>query len=194
MIINGKEEDRFKEIAKNYISSWLIIDCLTMIPYDLLFNSSGYTMLAKLPRVIKFIRITRIVKFTSKMNQDENTTKFKSLIGMDKQTNDLLLFFILIIVLTHVSCCLFYLLVQFENGGSWIDNVIFQNDSPLDLYITSFYWAITTICTVGYGDVHSVTDIERVFNILWICIGVAFYSYTVGTLTNIISANNLKKS
>lgn len=62
----------------------MLIDILTMIPYDLLFNSSGYTMLAKLPRVIKFIRIVRIIKFTTKMNQDENTTKFKSLIGMDK--------------------------------------------------------------------------------------------------------------
>ena len=82
-----------------------------MIPYDLLLNSSGYTMLAKLPRVIKFIRITRIIKFSAKMNQDDNTTKFKSLIGMDKQTSDFLVFFILIIILTHISCCLFYLLV-----------------------------------------------------------------------------------
>lgn len=97
-------------------------------------------------------------------------------------------------MLTHVSCCLFYLLVQFESGESWTDSVAFPSGSSLGMYITSFYWAITTICTVGYGDVHSVTDTERIFNILWIFTGVAFYSYTVGTLTNIISSNNLKKS
>jgi hypothetical protein len=72
--------------------------------------------------------------------------------------------------------------------------VEYQTYSSFNLYITSFYWAITTICTVGYGDVKGISDLEKIFNIIWIFVGVAFYSYTVGTLNSIISANNRKKS
>lgn len=35
---------------------------------------------------------------------------------------------------------------------------------------------------------------EKVFNIIWICVGVAFYSYTIGTLSTILNYTNKKKS
>lgn len=56
--INGREEDNPREIIQNYASSWLVVDILTMIPYDLLLNSNGYTLLAKMPRAIKFLKMT----------------------------------------------------------------------------------------------------------------------------------------
>lgn len=66
--------------------------------------------------------------------------------------------------------------------------------SAIENYILSFYWAITTICTVGFGDIYPVNFIEKIFNIIWIMVGVAFYSYTVGTLTTILNNLNKKKS
>ena len=62
------------------------------------------------------------------------------------------------------------------------------------MYFLSFYWAISTICTVGFGDVVPITLIEKVFNLIWIMVGVAFYSYTVGTLSTMMNNLNKKKS
>jgi hypothetical protein len=40
---------------------------------------------------------------------------------------------------------------------------------------------------VGYGDMQGKTNEERVFSILWILFGVAFYSFTIGNLQSILS-------
>ncbi len=61
-----------------------------------------------------------------------------------------------------------------------------ENASVYDLYTLSLYWAISTICTVGFGDVVPVNNMEKILNIIWITIGVGFYSYTIGTLSNIL--------
>lgn len=47
---------------------------------------------------------------------------------------------------------------------------------------------------MGFGDVYSVNFLEKIFNLIWIMVGVAFYSYTVGTLTTILNNMNKKKS
>lgn len=61
----------------------------------------------------------------------------------------------------------------------------------MENYIISFYWAISTICTVGFGDIIPTNGLEIFFNLLWILVGAAFYSYTLGTLTTIL--NNLNR-
>jgi hypothetical protein len=55
---NGKEIDSFREITKNYIRGWFFIDILTIIPWDLFFDAGNLSLISKLPRVLKFIRIT----------------------------------------------------------------------------------------------------------------------------------------
>lgn len=58
------------------------------------------------------------------------------------------------------------------------------------MYMLSIYWAICTVSTVGYGDIRPFNSTEQVFTILWMIIGVAFYSYTVGTLSTIMLDSN----
>jgi hypothetical protein len=43
-----------------------------------------------------------------------------------------------------------------------------------------------TLTTVGYGDIPAVTWPEKLLNVLWMMIGVFFYSFTIGNLQNII--------
>lgn len=40
-------------------------------------------------------------------------------------------------------------------------------------YVFSFYWAITTIATVGYGDFHAASMPEAIFNLV-------FMLFTIG--------------
>ena len=55
------------------------------------------------------------------------------------------------------------------------------------LYLAASYWAFSTLTTVGYGDISAYTDSERVVAIIWMCFGVAFYSFTIGNLTSLVS-------
>jgi len=60
-------------------------------------------------------------------------------------------------------------------------------------YITAFYWAVTTLATVGYGDVKGFTGPEYIFNMFVEFIGIAFFSFVMGSINNIFlvdSSNN----
>jgi uncharacterized membrane protein (UPF0182 family) len=41
----------------------------------------------------------------------------------------------------------------------------------LQKYVSSFYWAYSTVTTVGYGDVHAQTVLERLFCVVAMVIG-----------------------
>ncbi len=55
-----------------------------------------------------------------------------------------------------------------------------------DLYLTSFYFTITTITTVGYGDYSAHTFLEKIVCIFIMFIGVMAFSFASGSLTNYI--------
>ena len=48
------------------------------------------------------------------------------------------------------------------------------------------YFTITTIATVGYGDISTTNDMERVICCLLMVVGVSFFSIASGIFTNII--------
>ena len=48
------------------------------------------------------------------------------------------------------------------------------------------YWTITTISTVGYGDIVAVNTEERIFISIFMFVGVFSFSYTSGSISNLI--------
>ena len=56
-----------------------------------------------------------------------------------------------------------------------------------ELYFTSMYFTVTTIVTVGYGDISPTNTAERIFCILLMLLGVVAFSFATGAITSIIS-------
>ena len=63
----------------------------------------------------------------------------------------------------------------------------FYELSKLDRYIASIYWCLTTMLTIGYGDIHAVNNAERVFSIVTELIGVGVFGTIMSEITNVIS-------
>lgn len=61
-----------------------------------------------------------------------------------------------------------------------------EDRSDLFHYLSSVYWAFSTIATVGYGDIVAVSIFEKIISIVWMMVGVFFYSFTIGTLTMVL--------
>jgi voltage-gated potassium channel len=57
-----------------------------------------------------------------------------------------------------------------------------ENMSPLD----ALYMAIITISTVGFKEVHPLSDTGKIFTILYIITGIAFVSYTLFTVGELL--------
>ena len=55
------------------------------------------------------------------------------------------------------------------------------------LYITACYFIMTTISTVGYGDISASTRLERCFMMTLMAIGVFAFTFISGALSSILS-------
>lgn len=55
-----------------------------------------------------------------------------------------------------------------------------------DQYLTSFYWTVQTITTVGYGDTSINTKTEKIACIMLMIFGVVAFGLLSGSLTSIL--------
>ena len=59
--------------------------------------------------------------------------------------------------------------------------------SNWDKYQISWYWAVTTITTVGYGDISGNHMTEKMFSTITMIIGVAIFSYANGAISSLLT-------
>lgn len=62
-----------------------------------------------------------------------------------------------------------------------------MHNSTEELLVTSAYFAITTLSTVGYGDMYPISEMEKITVVVIMLSGVAFFSYIMGNFIEIIS-------
>ena len=97
--------------------------------------------------------------------------------------------------------CLWVLIGQ-QNEKGWVNVFIAGQVSPedptkpavvwdyaLSIYANAFYFILTTITTVGYGDITGDTTIEYLFSMGVEFIGLTFFSFLTGTISVMFSGD-----
>ena len=78
----------------------------------------------------------------------------------ERNTWVLIKFFIALIILVSIYSVLFHFIMIFENRQfSWI---------------TGFYWTLTVMSTLGFGDITFATDLGKIFSIIVLMSGIVF--------------------
>ena len=77
------------------------------------------------------------------------------LISINTGARRLLFLTLILILLQHVVSCVWIFFADFSDNtkSNWIYIHNYQDLDNYELYITSFYFTVTTIMTVGYGDI-----------------------------------------
>lgn len=61
-----------------------------------------------------------------------------------------------------------------------------SNDTAMRKCIKVWYFALTTLATIGYGDYHPVSTEERLVGLLILLFGVTMFSFIMGQFMAII--------
>lgn len=187
-----------KMIFKNYLKGWMILDISSSVPFGLIGvvmgTSSGTDNLIRMVRlrnIPKLFRLAKLVKMLTNFSMFEDLDYILS-----KYSKQIRFLKVMLIVFgcIHITACLFYLAAKVDDFGpeTWVYIHNIQNFSTDAKYTTCLYWAITTLGTIGYGDLvpHSVS--EKLLAMVWMIIGVYVVSYSVGSLTSFYTDLNLK--
>lgn len=123
--------------------------------------------------VILLLRISNVIKRLSTLKELADFSPNQHLLYDFAQIIFNILF------LAHFVGCLFYFLATQEAASgldnNWVDFYSVQG-SFFQEYITSLYWAIITMVTIGYGDICPQTHYERLFVIFVAIIGCCYYA------------------
>lgn len=170
------------KIAWKYTKSWLTFDVISTIPSELArkitpspFQSYG------LFNMLRLWRLRRVSALFSRLEKDRHYNYFWVRCAK-----------LICVTLFAVHCagCFYYLIAAryHDPKRTWIgasmDN--FLEQSLWIRYVTTIYWSITTLTTVGYGDLHPVNQREMIFDIFYMLFNLGLTAYLIGNMTNLV--------
>ncbi|EWS72857.1 cation channel family protein (macronuclear) [Tetrahymena thermophila SB210] len=69
-----------------------------------------------------------------------------------------------------------------SNKSNWLDKIGIQSDSIHDQYIFAIYWSITTMTTVGYGDISATNPIEALYISITMILFSCVFAYSINNI------------
>ena len=193
----GLIETSHTKIAKKYLKGWFFFDLIACIPFNFFdFSESksynGLLRLLRLPRLYRLVRIVRIVKMFQDIASSDAMESVMRGINLHGGVLRLLRFSFMVVIIVHVAGCFWYFLAWLYDfdPSTWVVRSQLQEESTQALYLVSIYWVFTVITTVGFGDITAANSTERIYAIIVMGVGIAFYSYTISNISSVLASMN----
>ncbi len=157
-----------EEVEAYRKSGWLAFDILTSLPIALGATSLNILFDFEISaQAIAFMRLARIVRIIRlRMVYD--------LLDFIPKPAKLGLIAVFVAMLIHWISC----------GWMMIHPRTVAGD--MDFYILSLYWTVTTLTTVGYGDIVPNTNLQRLFTMGVMLVGVGVYGVIIGQVSRLM--------
>lgn len=187
------------KIAKNYAKFWLWIDSFSAIPFNYIFVQSSHHIqtvnffkLARELKLLKLVRLSQLKTLIFRLEDQIANEKFVSLLMILK----LLLYLFLI---AHFFACIMFSISSTDLGpNSFISSMSNKSyeatESTSDFYITSLYWAFSTMTAVGFGDLSPITTHERLFGVITMLLSSLMFGVIIGNIGSLIEKYSIKET
>ncbi len=152
-----------KSLVKYIFSFFGIIDLVSFLPYFLPVVFPAGIVAFRMLRVVRILRLFRINAYYDALNAITDVLKRKK--------NQLISSVFIILILMIASSVFMYGL---------------EHQAQPDVFENAFsgiWWSVSTLLTVGYGDIYPVTLAGRVFGIIITFLGVGMVAIPTGILS-----------
>lgn len=155
--------ERVRAAGKYILSFNGIVELLAFLPFFLPFFFPSGAVAFRMFRVVRILRLFRINAYYDALNVIGDVIK-------GKRGQILSSVFIIVVLMTASSLVMYNL----EHPAQ---PEVFKNA------FSGFWWAVSTLLTVGYGDIYPVTAAGRAFGIVITFLGVGMVAIPTGILS-----------
>jgi voltage-gated potassium channel len=160
---------------KNYIFSFYgIVDFLSTIPLyiTLIFAGSGALITLRALRLLRVFRVFKLVRYTGAGSSVA--------VALKKSIPKILIFLYSVVIISFIAGTVMYIVEGPEYGYTSIPRGI--------------YWAIVTLTTVGFGDIHPVTPLGQFIATIIMLLGYGVIAVPTGIVTAEMTKENSRKN
>ncbi|XP_061086074.1 potassium voltage-gated channel subfamily H member 1-like isoform X3 [Conger conger] len=190
-----------KLIRMNYLKTWFVIDLLSCLPYDVInaFENvdEGISSLFSSLKVVRLLRLGRVAR------KLDHYLEYGAAV--------LVLLVCVFGLAAHWLACIWYSIGDYEiideeanavRMDSWLYLLGEATGSPYrfnasgsgrweggprkeSVYITSLYFTMTSLTSIGFGNIAPTSDGEKIFAVAMMMIGSLLYATIFGNVTTI---------
>ena len=195
-------------IFLHYLKGWFLLDLIQCIPIFTFFkylericrkyNNKICTLEGNnfyiVDPILYLIILLKIIKVYKMVNDNTTLSKIGEFLTrnetIDNYGNFIFSIFFSFCFL-NLCACLFIFIGKNSYPG-WLMKIDIQDESYINIYVTSVYFILVTITTVGYGDITGNSYSEIVYQMFLLIIGTIAYSFVISYISNYIVKINQK--
>ena len=184
-------ETRSLPIAQKYMSGWFWIDAPSSIPIELLElvvgEASADVAAMRMLRLFRLIRLLKLFKMSEMRTRLEDNE-----IHINLHLMRLVTLVCQLLYCAHLLGCGWFYTTWFptEDGRTWLlryDAEAADREVSYK-YMISVYWALTTLTTVGYGDITPQNNLERMYSCLALLTGSLVFATMLASVNSLVAA------
>lgn len=197
-----------KETRRAYLHGWFWADLIASFPYQwtndnvedpnedqtAYFNRlQGRYLTAKsflrLIKLVRFIRVVKLKKIVEKLHGSFDIHN-QVIVG----AINLLKLCLFITFLAHWCACGWYMFVLGSDGENYLAKLDLDESSLDTQYITTLYYTLTIMLTVGFGDITPQNKKEKIYSMFVMLLGGCVFGYVMNYIGIIVYSLEDEKS
>ena len=182
-----------KLIVNRYIKTWFVIDFFSTVPFDSIFDSllSSQSSSLRSIKLLKVARLLRLLKLARFAKLRKYVVKLEDSLGINPIILELCKLVLQVMFISHLTACFFWYTCSIMTTETWFDEINLQFANLFRQYVTTLYWSITTLATVGYGDIVPINTAERLVTIVIMLLGATVFGYIVSNVSGLMGSFNI---
>ncbi|XP_029428104.1 potassium voltage-gated channel subfamily H member 4 [Rhinatrema bivittatum] len=189
-----------RSICLHYLATWFFVDLIAALPFDLLYAFN--VTVTSLVHLLKTVRLLRLLRLLQKLDR---YSQYSAMV--------LTLLMSMFALLAHWMACIWYVIGRKEMESNdpvtwdigWLHELGKRLEAPYinnslggpsirSSYIASLYFTLSSLTSVGFGNVCANTDAEKIFSICTMLIGALMHAVVFGNVTAIIQRMYSRRS